>query len=88
MSSDVQLFDAASQRRSPATLPDFHAGKSATRLTRRRSMRSSRSCAWRETSARLRASENRASTVSFTWGEAGLRADPVVGPGRRWRCEA
>jgi hypothetical protein len=27
MSSDVQLFDAAGRRRSPATLPDFHAGK-------------------------------------------------------------
>ena len=26
MSSDVQLFDAAGRRRSPATLPDFHAG--------------------------------------------------------------
>ena len=27
MSSDVQLFDASGRRRSPATLPDFHAGK-------------------------------------------------------------
>jgi hypothetical protein len=27
MSSDVQLFDAAGRRRSPATLPDFHAGR-------------------------------------------------------------
>jgi integrase len=27
MSSAVQLFDAAGRRRSPATLPDFHAGK-------------------------------------------------------------
>ena len=27
MSSDVQLFDVAGRRRSPATLPDFHAGK-------------------------------------------------------------
>jgi site-specific recombinase XerD len=27
MSSDVQLFDAAGHRRSPATLPDFHAGR-------------------------------------------------------------
>ena len=27
MSSDVQLFDAAGRRRSPATLSDFHAGK-------------------------------------------------------------
>ena len=27
MSSDVQLFDAAGRPRSPATLPDFHAGR-------------------------------------------------------------
>jgi integrase len=27
MSSDVQLFDAAGRRRSPATLSDFHAGR-------------------------------------------------------------
>ena len=27
MSSDVQLFDAAGRRRSPATLPDFHAAR-------------------------------------------------------------
>ena len=27
MSSAVQLFDAAGRRRSPATMPDFHAGK-------------------------------------------------------------
>jgi hypothetical protein len=27
MSSDVQLFDVAGRRRSPATLPDFHAGR-------------------------------------------------------------
>lgn len=54
MPSDVQLFDATGRRRSPATLPQFHVGGrrrtrvSATRLTRRRSMRSSRLCAWRE----------------------------------------
>ena len=51
MSSAVQLFDAAGRRRSPATLPDFHAGKALANkgqryaATRRRSMRSSRSCA-------------------------------------------
>ena len=51
MSSAVQLLDAAGRRPSPATMPDFHAGRrpgtrvSATRLTRRRWMRSSRSCA-------------------------------------------
>jgi hypothetical protein len=27
MSSAVQLFDAAGRRRSPATLPDYHADK-------------------------------------------------------------
>ena len=27
MSSDVQLFDVAGRPRSPATLPDFHAGR-------------------------------------------------------------
>ena len=51
MSSAVQLLDVAGRRRSPATLPEFHAGRApgnkgnATRLTRRRSMRSSPSCA-------------------------------------------
>lgn len=60
MSSAVQLLDTAGRRRSPATLSDFHAGRapgnkgqryaadpprvSATRLTRRRSKRSSPSC--------------------------------------------
>jgi hypothetical protein len=49
------LLDAAGRRRSPATLPDFHAGRaprnkgirrgSATPRTRRRSRRSSPSCA-------------------------------------------
>ena len=54
MSADVQLFDATGRRRSPATLPEFHVGRAPANkgqrslLTRRRSMRSSRSCVWRE----------------------------------------
>jgi hypothetical protein len=44
------LLDAAGHRRSPATMPGYHQGHHVTRassirLTRRRSRRSSRSCA-------------------------------------------
>ena len=51
MSTAQQLLDVAGRRRSPATMPAFHAGKAprnkanATPLTRRPWMRSSRSCA-------------------------------------------
>ena len=51
MSSIQPLLDAAGRRRSPATMPGARAGTpratkaDATRRTRQRSMRSSRSCA-------------------------------------------
>ena len=50
--STLQLLDAAGRRRSPATLPGFHAGRPprnkgfVTRPTRLGSKRSSPSCAW------------------------------------------
>ena len=51
MSSAQQMLDAAGRRRSPATMPDFHAGRAPGNKGQRyaadprRSMRSSRSCA-------------------------------------------
>jgi hypothetical protein len=48
MSTAQQLFDAAGRRRSPATMPDFHAGRAPGNKGQRYAadpMRSSRSCA-------------------------------------------
>jgi hypothetical protein len=79
------LLDAAGRRRSPATVPRFHAGRpprnkaAATRPTRRRSKRSSRSCAPSASDARTAAARPRRPAL------ARRRAHPRSPPAQRGR---